>query len=69
MTDPVAGVVVVHFGDPEPTLRCLASLAADGSQIERRVVVVDNSGNMDPGSLGSEVMPEAQRRSVRLLTL
>ena len=55
MTDPVAGVVVVHFGDPEPTLRCLASVAADGSQIERRVVVVDNSGNMDPGSLGSDV--------------
>lgn len=54
MTYPVAGVVIVHFGDPEATLRCLASVAADGSRIERRVVVVDNSGNMDPGSLGSD---------------
>ena len=54
MTDPVAGVVIVHFGDSEPTLRCVASVVTDGSQVEHRVVVVDNSGNMDPGSLGSD---------------
>ena len=54
MTDPVAGVAIVHFGDPEPTLRCVAAVATDGSKIERRVVVVDNSDNMDPGSLGSD---------------
>jgi GT2 family glycosyltransferase len=29
-------------------------VVTDGSQIERRVVVVDNSGNMDPASLGSD---------------
>jgi GT2 family glycosyltransferase len=54
MMDPVAGLVIVHFGDPEPTLRCLASVAADGSRIERRVVVVDNSGNMDAGGFGTD---------------
>jgi GT2 family glycosyltransferase len=54
MMDPVAGVVIVHFGDPEPTLRCMASVAGDGSRIERRVVVVDNSGNMDPGVFGTD---------------
>jgi GT2 family glycosyltransferase len=54
MTNPVAGIVIVHFGDPEPTLRCVASVIKDGSQIERRVVVVDNSGNMDPTSLGND---------------
>ncbi len=59
MTDPVAGVVIVHFGDPEPTLRCLESVVSDASQIERRVVVIDNSGNMDQDSLG---------RAARLMT-
>ncbi len=54
MTDPVAGVVVVHFGDPEPTLDCVASVVTDGSHVDRRVVVVDNSGNMDPARLGSD---------------
>lgn len=37
-------VVVVHFGAPEPTLACLASVAADPSEIPRRVVLVDHSG-------------------------
>jgi hypothetical protein len=49
---PRAGVVVVHFGRQEPTLACLRALAADTSPIERRVVVVDNSGDLDAGALG-----------------
>ena len=40
------GVVVVHFGDVEPTRRCLAALQADPSPVERFVVVVDNSDNL-----------------------
>jgi len=55
MNDAVAGVVVVHFGDPEPTLRCLSSVAEDPSAVERRVVVVDNSGNFGPGDLDPTV--------------
>ena len=54
MMDPLAGVVVVHFGDPESTLRCVASVSEDPSEVERRIAVVDNSGNLearrfDPG--------------------
>ena len=44
------GVVVVHFGDPGPTLACLAALRHDASVAELRVVVVDNSGTL-PGTL------------------
>jgi len=47
----VTGVVVIHFGDPEPTLLCLKSVADDPSAVERRVIVVDNSTNLDPGLL------------------
>ena len=47
MMDPLAGIVVVHFGDPESTLRCLASVSEDPSKVERRIAVVDNSGNFD----------------------
>jgi len=47
MMDPMAGVVVVHFGNPESTLRCLASVSEDPSEVERRIAVVDNSGNFD----------------------
>ncbi len=42
--DPLAGVVVVHFGDPTPTRQCVASVFGDPSPVRRRVVVVDNSG-------------------------
>ena len=48
-------VVVVHFGAPGPTVACIATLRADPSQVERRVVVVDNSGGLDPATLGTEV--------------
>jgi GT2 family glycosyltransferase len=49
MSEALAGIVVVHFGEPEPTLRCVASVAEDPSSIGRRVVVVDNSANLDSG--------------------
>jgi GT2 family glycosyltransferase len=49
---PRAGVVVVHFGRPEPTLACLRALAADSSPVERTVVVIDNSGDLEAGALG-----------------
>lgn len=39
----VLGVVVVHFGDPAPTRRCLASVVGDPSGVKRKVVLVDNS--------------------------
>ena len=45
MTGPLVGVVMVHFGKLEPTLGGLKSVFEDGSEIERRVAVVDNSGN------------------------
>jgi N-acetylglucosaminyl-diphospho-decaprenol L-rhamnosyltransferase len=48
------GAVVVHFGDPTPTLACLAALRADTSVGERRVVVVDNSGTLPPERLEGE---------------
>jgi GT2 family glycosyltransferase len=40
------GIVVVHFGDPTPTAACARALAADASRCSRRVVLVDNSGNL-----------------------
>ncbi|MDW7967972.1 MAG: glycosyltransferase family 2 protein, partial [Thermoanaerobaculum sp.] len=40
------GVVVVHFGSPQPTRRCVASVLGDPSPVERLLVVVDNSGNL-----------------------
>jgi GT2 family glycosyltransferase len=55
MTAPIAGIVVVHFGDPEPTLSCLDSLAAEGSSVDRRVALVDNMGNISAGDLTDAV--------------
>ena len=45
--------IVVHYGDVEPTRRCLASLAA-GARVPDGVVVVDNDGGFEP-SPGPEV--------------
>jgi GT2 family glycosyltransferase len=56
MTAAIAGVVVVHYGDPEPTLRCLESLATEGSTIERRIALVDNLGNFPGDDLGNHVL-------------
>ncbi|MFV2072349.1 MAG: glycosyltransferase family 2 protein [Thermoanaerobaculales bacterium] len=50
------GIVVVHYGDPVLTAGCLASIEADSSRVERRVVVVDNTGNLEPGLLGDGVL-------------
>lgn len=52
--DGPVGVVVVHFGDPAPTERCLASVFGDPSPIRRRVVVVDNSGTF-PAIAGGDL--------------
>ncbi len=46
------GVVVVHHGRPEPTRRCVASVAAAGSAVRYRIVVVDNSGNLRADDVG-----------------
>lgn len=48
-------VVVVHFGDAQPTRRCVASLLQDPSPVGRRIVVVDNSGNL-PALDGVELL-------------
>lgn len=54
---PRVGVVVVHFGDLTPTAACVRSLREDPSPCERRIVVVDNAGNVSPGALqGAEVL-------------
>lgn len=68
------GVVVVHYGDAEPTRRCIRSLLDDPSPVSRRVVVVDNSGTLPPLE-GVEVLPcrdnpgygEGINRGARLL--
>jgi len=51
----MVGVIIVHFDAPEPTLRCLASVRADTSALQRAIVVVDNGGNLDPSQLGDDV--------------
>ena len=56
LTLPPVGIVVVHYGDPALTVGCLASIEADPSRVERRVVVVDNLGNLEPGLLGEGVL-------------
>ncbi|MGC8917134.1 MAG: glycosyltransferase [Thermoanaerobaculum sp.] len=48
-------MVIVHYGDPRPTYRCIRSLLEDPSPVERRIVVVDNSGNF-PGADGIHVL-------------
>jgi len=53
---PPVGVVVVHYGDPALTVDCLASVEADPSRVERKVVVVDNFGNLEQGLLGEGVL-------------
>jgi N-acetylglucosaminyl-diphospho-decaprenol L-rhamnosyltransferase len=53
---PSVGVIVVHYGRVEPTLRCLESIHADTSPEARTVVVVDNHGNLDSKDLGEEVI-------------
>jgi GT2 family glycosyltransferase len=45
--DGVVAVAIVHFGDPAPTLQSLEALAADSSRVHRRVVVIDNSGDLE----------------------
>lgn len=50
-----AGVVIVHYGDAEPTRRCLRSVLEDPSPVDRRVVVVDNSRNL-PALDGAQVL-------------
>lgn len=42
------GVVVVHYGAPGPTRKCVESVLADPSPVARQVVVVDNRGNLGP---------------------
>ncbi|OYW00702.1 MAG: hypothetical protein B7X11_04375, partial [Acidobacteria bacterium 37-65-4] len=44
------GVVVVHFGEEAPTQACLAALQRDRSRAGRRVVLVDNGGELGAGA-------------------
>lgn len=53
---PWVGIVIVHFGDAKPTLRCLRSIENDPSEVERSVVLVDNSPD-HPGGLDSADVP------------
>jgi N-acetylglucosaminyl-diphospho-decaprenol L-rhamnosyltransferase len=52
---PPLGIVVVHFGDARPTLSALAAILADPSPVARRVVVVDNSANLELGPFAAKV--------------
>jgi N-acetylglucosaminyl-diphospho-decaprenol L-rhamnosyltransferase len=55
-TDRV-GVVVVHFGRPNPTVACVGAVLGDPSPCGRHIVVVDNSGDLAPDLLpGAEVI-------------
>ena len=47
MRDARAGIVIVHYGEIEPTELCIASVIGDPSEIPRSIVVVDNFGNLD----------------------
>ena len=49
------GVVIIHYGRSDPTLRCLASVIADPSSAARQIVVVDNFGNLKATQLGEGV--------------
>lgn len=63
MPDPAPlGVVVVRFGDPDPTEACLRSLAADPSTAPRDVAVVDNT----PGGGSRLAAPVALAAEVSL---
>jgi GT2 family glycosyltransferase len=54
---PQVGAVVVHYGDLAPTTACVRALREDDSPCRRRIVVVDNSGNLRPGAFpGVEVL-------------
>lgn len=61
MNTPLSGVVIVHFGEVDPTIRCTASVCGDPSRLGRRVIVVDNSGNLEEDALVAGV--EVIRRS------
>lgn len=50
------GVVVVHYGDPSPTMACLKALRSDESVPARQVVVVDNSAALAEGCLQRETL-------------
>jgi N-acetylglucosaminyl-diphospho-decaprenol L-rhamnosyltransferase len=43
---PEIGVVIVHYGRPDPTLRCARSVLSDPSSVIRHIVIVDNQGNL-----------------------
>lgn len=68
------GVVVVHYGSRESTVRCVASILNDPSPVHREVVVVDNSNNLD-SALGVQILPcpdnpgfgEGANRGIRAL--
>lgn len=55
MTPARAGIVVVHYGDTEQTRACVGSVLDDPSGVDRRVIVVDNLGNIDAACLPAEV--------------
>ena len=47
----LVGIAIVHYGDPEATRRCLEAIRRDPSEVPRRIVVVDNSGDFPAGLL------------------
>lgn len=54
---PEVGIVIVHYGEPQPTAACLAALRADRSACRRRIVVVDNAGDLaDDVAAGAAVV-------------
>jgi len=56
-SSPAVGVVIVHYGSLPPTAACVKALSGDTSDCPRRVMVVDNSGNVPDGALpGAEIV-------------
>lgn len=61
--DGSVGIVVVHFGDLAPSSACVRALLNDSSPCRRRIVVVDNSGNLAAGAIpGAEVLSAGGNR-------
>lgn len=57
-TNPLPwGVVIVHFGPPEPTLASVRSVVEAGRGAgSHRIIVVDNSANLDAAALPAGVL-------------
>jgi len=57
---PYVAVVILHWGAVEVTARCLQSIARAAFPGRRTILVIDNTGRMDPARLASAALPELE---------